>query len=85
MENTEAMRIPMGSWYTEKRIDDETIIITGYDPTQKIIVGSQTQLFTEPPRSYQVVEMTRRDHVGEFIDPKNAVNSHYTATMKELN
>jgi hypothetical protein len=80
----EKQPISFGSWYTHKRLSSNKIAITGYDPTQKIDVGSKLHINSEPPQTYAVVDIKRRDHAGTFIDKALSINSHYSATLQKL-
>ena len=77
------MTIDIDSAYT-RRMDGDVLILTGYDPTLQIGVGDNVFL---PKRDrfieYEMFEIERRDHKGEFKDPQNAVNSFYEAKFNE--
>jgi hypothetical protein len=77
------MTINIDSTYT-RRMDGDVLILTGYDPALQIGVGDNVFL---PKRDqfieYEMVEIERRDHKGEFINPENAINSFYEAKFKE--
>ncbi len=77
------MTINIDSAYT-RRMDGDVLILTGYDPALQIGVGDNVFL---PKRDkaieYEMVEIERRDHKGEFINPENAINSFYEAKFKE--
>jgi len=78
MKNNGFEEIQTGSWYTWKS-NGEDVTITGYDPMRKIQVGSRT--LDSAMRIWEVSEISRRNHDGTFVDPKNAVDSFYTAKI----
>lgn len=77
------MIINIDSTYT-RRVDGDVLILTGYDPTLTIGVGDSVFL---PRRDkaveFEMFEIERRDHKGEFVNPQNAINSFYEAKFKE--
>jgi SOS-response transcriptional repressor LexA len=75
-------KIDFYSVYTFKR-DGDVIIVTGFDPTQEVGVGSICVVPTkDSAKEYEVESIRRRDHRGEFKDPATAVNSYYQAKLK---
>lgn len=70
--------VPYGSWYTLKRNGKE-IVITGYDPSQTIDVGFFITIGESVPRTYQIIDIKRRNHRGEFKEEVNKINSFYSA------
>jgi hypothetical protein len=78
MENEEIATVPFGSWYTLET-NQNKIKITGYDPDNYIDIGLIVLVGTFIFKEYAITEITRRNHKGKFKDPKNSINSFYSA------
>ena len=75
--------IKFGEWYTFKKEDSKTAVITGYDPSQTVGVGSRVLGNSNNPVSGIVTEvLERRNHSGVFVNHENSVNSFFRARVE---